>query len=166
MVCCTIYNHELIGFYVLDDGTVTGDRYQSMLLRYLLLKLPNYHSGMIIEQSWVPPNYELLIRQYLDPRLPESWIGSHKPILYPAKSPDWSLVTSFFRLKWRKMYVGSFQRLFSSSRQNVVKLLQPSIKEDLKWCKKPQKQTFVRNSTRWSKFWTFTKLVNIYEPHL
>lgn len=88
MVWCAISENEVIGPYFFDDGSVTGDRYKRMLRYYLFPKLSNYPSDMIFQQDGAPPHYAIPVRQYLDHKLPNRWMGRGGPIPWPARSPD------------------------------------------------------------------------------
>ena len=43
---------------------------------------------MIFQQDGAPPHYAIPVRQYLDHKLPNRWMGRGGPIPWPAQSPD------------------------------------------------------------------------------
>lgn len=88
MVWCAVSQYEIIGPYFFQNETVTGDRYKSMLVHYVFPKLRDYPDSMLFQQDGAPPHYAVTVRQYLDRKLPNRWIGRGGPIAWPARSPD------------------------------------------------------------------------------
>lgn len=43
---------------------------------------------MIFQQDGAPPHFALAVRQYLDRRFPNRWIGRRRPVEWPPRSPD------------------------------------------------------------------------------
>lgn len=80
-----------------DDGSVTGDRYINVLRYFLFQKVANYFFDMIFLQDGTPLQYVILVRAYLDRKLPKRWMGRGGPISWSTQSPDLTHATSFSR---------------------------------------------------------------------
>lgn len=88
MVWCGITAKEIIGPYFFDNENVTGDSYKKMLRYFVFRKLANYPDDMLFQHDGAPAHYALQVREYLDRKLPNRWIGRAGPIAWPARSPD------------------------------------------------------------------------------
>ena len=61
-----------------------------------------YSEGItFFQQDGVPPHYDAQVRQFLDQRFHNHWIGRRGPIEWPARSPDLSPL-DLSRRKWIK----------------------------------------------------------------
>ncbi len=88
MVWCAMSKSGVIGPYFFENENVTGSTYKRMLRYFLFPKLQNYPENMIFQQDGAPPHYSLEVREYLDRKLPNQWIGRGGPISWPSRSPD------------------------------------------------------------------------------
>ena len=87
MVWCGISSTRLIGPYFME-GPVTGESYRNMLEQFLWPQLK--FQRMFFQQDGAPAHYSLLVRDWLDQKLPNRWIGRRGPFDWPARSPDLS----------------------------------------------------------------------------
>ena len=88
MVWCALSQNEIIGPYFFENENVTGSTYKRMLRYFLFPKPRNYPETMIFQQDGAPPHYSLEVREYLNRKLPNQWMGRGGPISWPARSPD------------------------------------------------------------------------------
>ncbi len=88
MVWCAMSKSGVIGPYFFENENVTGSTYKRMLRYFLFPKLQNYSENMIFQQDGAPPHYSLEVREYIDRKLPNQWIGRGGPISWPSRSPD------------------------------------------------------------------------------
>ena len=58
MVWCALYKKQIIRSYFFEDGNMTGSRYKSMLLYFLLPKLRDYPESMIFQQDGAPVQWQ------------------------------------------------------------------------------------------------------------
>lgn len=85
MVWCGMSSRGLIGPYFFHNS-VTGQTYLEMLRVFLWPQIRRHR--MLFQQDGAPPHYALPVRQWLDERFPERWIGRRGPYDWPARSPD------------------------------------------------------------------------------
>ncbi len=95
MVWCAMSKSPVTGPYLFENENVTGSTYKRMLLYFLFPKLQNYPENMIFQQDSGSPHYYLELREYLDGKLPNQWIGRGGPILWPSRSLDLTLCDYF-----------------------------------------------------------------------
>ena len=88
MVWCGVSKNEIIGPYFFGNETVTGESYKKLLRYYAFPKLRDYPDNTIFQQDGAPPHYAVPVRQYLDKKYPNKWMGRGGPILWPPRSPD------------------------------------------------------------------------------
>ena len=48
----------------------------------------NKKQVMYFQQDGCPAHYALIVRQWLDDKFPDRWIGRRGPLFWPARSPD------------------------------------------------------------------------------
>lgn len=106
MVWCAISKKGFIGPYFFENGNVTGASYRSMLRYFFFPKLRDYPADYIFQQDGAPPHFALPVRQYLDRKVPNRWIGRAGPVSWPARSPDLT-PCDFFLWGYIKDYVFS-----------------------------------------------------------
>lgn len=87
MVWCGITSGGIIGPYFFDEN-VTAESYLAMLKDFLWPKVK--HKGMYFQQDGAPPHYALIVRDWLNEKFANRWIGRRGPIEWPARSPDLS----------------------------------------------------------------------------
>ena len=85
MVWCGMNSSGLIGPYFFD-GSVTSESYLQMLDDFLwpLVK----QQRMFFQQDGAPAHYSLDVRNWLNKKFGDRWIGRRGPIEWPARSPD------------------------------------------------------------------------------
>jgi transposase len=87
MVWCGVTSAGLIGPYFFD-GTATAARYLDMLRDFVWPRVK--HKGLSFQQDGAPPHYSVAVRNWLNEKFPDRWIGRRGPIEWPARSPDLS----------------------------------------------------------------------------
>lgn len=87
-VWCAMSANQVFGPYYFDSPIVTGESYKQLLTNYFLPMLPSLPPDAIFQQDGAPPHYSLEVRQLLDEKLPDSWIGRGGPTRWPPRSPD------------------------------------------------------------------------------
>ena len=85
MVWAGVTSSRLIGPYIFE-GPVTGESYLQMLDQYLWPQISRRR--FYFQQDGAPAHYAQNVRQWLDDKLPNRWIGRRGPIEWPARSPD------------------------------------------------------------------------------
>ena len=88
MAWCAISKSGVIGPYFLENENVTGSTCKRISHYFLFLKLQNHPENLIFHQDGPPPQYSLELREYLDWKCPNQWIGRRGPILWLSNSPD------------------------------------------------------------------------------
>jgi hypothetical protein len=106
MVWCAISKKGIIGPYFYENENVTGETYKKMLRYYFFPKLRDYSSDVIFQQDGAAPHFAVIVRQYLNYKLPGRWMGRGGPISWPARSPDLT-PCDFFLWGYIKDYVFS-----------------------------------------------------------
>lgn len=75
MVWCALSRREIIGPYFFENENVTGATYKRLLRYFLFPKLRDYPENLIFQQDGASPHYANIVRQYLDRKLPNQWMG-------------------------------------------------------------------------------------------
>ena len=88
MVWCALFRGEIIGPYFFENESFTGVTYKRKLRYFFITRLQNYPETKIFQQDGPPPHYAISVREYLDRKIPNRWMGRGKPISRPARSPD------------------------------------------------------------------------------
>ena len=88
MVWCALSKKEIIGPYFFENETVNQYSYKRMLRYFFFPKVRDYPDDIMFQQDGAPPHFANSVRQYLDTKLPNRWIGRGGPIPWPARSPD------------------------------------------------------------------------------
>jgi len=106
-VWCGIVNKILLGPYKIDHlNGVTylnflENDFEEMFDDNIPLSISN---KIYFMQDGAPAHYSLTVRDYLDERFPEKWIGRRGSIAWPARSPDLT-PCDFFLWGYLKSYV-------------------------------------------------------------
>lgn len=95
-VWCGVIGSKILGPYIFE-GTLTGDHYLHFLqnnFEDLLDELPLQTLGMLewFQHDGAPPHNQGTVRDYLQVKFPNSWIGRNAPVLWPPRSPDLSVL--------------------------------------------------------------------------
>lgn len=73
------------------DGNVTSQSYLAMLNSFFWPELTErgFQDDAIFMQDGAPPHFGLIVRQWLNDRFPERWMGRSSPNMpWPPRSPD------------------------------------------------------------------------------
>jgi len=92
-VWCAVLDDQLTSSFILE-GRLTGEAY----LRFLQEELPrllgdvllNKRGRIYFQHDGTPPHFSREVRNFLNYRFPERWIGNGGPHKWPARSPDFS----------------------------------------------------------------------------
>lgn len=87
MVWAGITSKRVIGPYFVN-GLVNAESYLELLDHYLWPKIQ--HRGLFFQKDGAPAHYADVVREWLNTKLPNRWIGRRGPIEWPARSPDLS----------------------------------------------------------------------------
>ena len=87
MVWCGITSSGIIGPYFFDQN-VTAESYLAMLKDFLWPQVKTRR--MLFQQDGASAHYAAVVRNWLDEKFPNRWIGRRGPIEWPARSPDLS----------------------------------------------------------------------------
>lgn len=86
-----IIGNHLIGPFIID-GRLNGVNYLQFLqeeLNNLLEEVPlQIRNNMWFMHDGAPPHFSVIVREYLDNRFPNQWIGRGGPFPWPPRSPD------------------------------------------------------------------------------
>ena len=88
MVWCAISSRGIIRPYFFENVSVTGESYKKMLRYFFFPKLRDYPQDVIFQQDGAPPHFAIPVRQYLNQKLGNRWIGRGGPVAWPPRSPD------------------------------------------------------------------------------
>jgi hypothetical protein len=86
-------SNGLVGPYFFDD-TVAGSVYQEMLTTYAWPQLKR--KGLYFQHDGAGAHYVVAVREWLDEKFPDRWIGRRGPFECPARSPDLTTCDFFF----------------------------------------------------------------------
>lgn len=91
MVWCGILNGHLVGPFFFE-GNVTGQSFLEMLENRLPTLLEDVdlatRQRMWFQLDGAPPHFSLIVRNFLNNRYANKWIGRGGPIAWPPRSPD------------------------------------------------------------------------------
>lgn len=90
-----ILGDHIVGPFFIPDN-LNGERYLDLLennidpmITQILEEDDNLLEGeLFFQQDGAPPHFAIAVRQFLDNRFPERWIGRRGPVEWPARSPD------------------------------------------------------------------------------
>lgn len=86
---CAICSNGIVGPFFFDTH-VNADSYLA-LLKEKLWPAVEHHSeapNLYFQQDGAPPHYAKVVRQWLDEKFPERWLGRRGPVEWPPRSPD------------------------------------------------------------------------------
>ncbi len=84
-VWCGMSSNGLIGPFFFND-TVNGPLYKEMLVEYVWPKISR--KGFYFQHDGAGAHYAIIVREWLDKKFPNRWIGRRGPFDWPARSPD------------------------------------------------------------------------------
>lgn len=82
---CGIARDRILGPHFFTGSTVTADAYLQLLDQHIL---PHIRAHEYLQQDGAPPHWGLTVRNLLNQRLGQRWIGRSGPIVWPPRSPD------------------------------------------------------------------------------
>lgn len=88
-VWCAMSSDCIIGPYFFEEN-VTSQNYLAMLKDYFfpIIQRKRIVSKFMFQQDGASPHFSLIVRNWLNDKLPGRWIGRRGPIEWPARSPD------------------------------------------------------------------------------
>ena len=89
-VCCAMSKNQLVGAAFFEDDTVNRNNYLSMLQNFFIWEVRKLHKlwSIRFQQDGAPAHFSTDVRQYLDNRFPNRWIGRGGAIRWGPHSPD------------------------------------------------------------------------------
>ena len=79
--------------YSLLDTTMNGERYNNILNTHVIPSLTQRkHRKKVFQQDSAPPHFSIQVRENLNESLKNRWIGRARPIAWPPRSPDLSVL--------------------------------------------------------------------------
>ncbi|XP_054716800.1 uncharacterized protein LOC129226226 [Uloborus diversus] len=90
---------RVIGPFIFAERNINGDVYCDMLEEYVYPQLDDIEAekGLVyFQQDRAPPHFSLRVRESLDARLGNRWIGREGPIPWLPRSPDMTPLDFFF----------------------------------------------------------------------
>lgn len=145
-----IINNVIVG-PVFIEGSLTGGNYLHMLqgvIEDLLDDVPLSLTGHYYYQhDGAPPHYSRLVRDYLNTRYGDMWIGRGGPVPWPARSPDltpldfylWGEVKRLVYVEEAQSYDDLRNKIVSAfdvikSQTETLNLLQNSLRKRARLC--------------------------------
>lgn len=99
-VWCGLLNDRVVGPFFFAERTITGIIYLDMLELFVFPQIDEIEQQtgkrVIFMQDGAPPHYHLEVRNTLNARFPNGWIGRDAPIPWPPRSPDITPLDFFF----------------------------------------------------------------------
>ncbi|CAF1096118.1 unnamed protein product [Didymodactylos carnosus] len=130
MVWCGISSSGVVGPYFFND-IVTGPLYKEMLVSYAWPQLKN--KNFYFQHDGAGPHYAVIVREWLDRKFPDRWLGRRGPFDWPARSPDLS-PCDFFLWNYLKDIVFKTPPATITELQDRIKTACEEIPEDV--CRK------------------------------
>lgn len=92
-VFCAISRQKVYGPYFFDGLTINSISYLNLLKNFIFPLMENESDEFIFQQDGAPPHYHTSVREFLNQRAPNRWIGrcsSNDDVLltWPPRSPD------------------------------------------------------------------------------
>lgn len=91
-VWCGLMYDQVIGPFFFAEKTINGTIYLDMLEQFLFPQIEEIEEQtgerVIFMQDGAPPHYLRQVRDTLNNRFPNGWIGRGAPISWPPRSPD------------------------------------------------------------------------------
>lgn len=88
---CAMKNNRILAVHFYE-GNLNGDRYRGILENVLLNAIEdlplNRRMNVIYQHDGAPAHNSDQVVQFLNTHFPNQWMGTHGPILWPARSPD------------------------------------------------------------------------------
>ncbi|PNF16254.1 hypothetical protein B7P43_G11654 [Cryptotermes secundus] len=99
-VFCAVSQDKVYGPFFFEGNTVTGQTYLDMLQNWFFTSPQADSHDFIFQQDGAPPHWHLMVRDFLNEKVPQQWIGRKgaKDLAFcawPARSSDLT-VCDFF----------------------------------------------------------------------
>ncbi|PNF19518.1 hypothetical protein B7P43_G02327 [Cryptotermes secundus] len=99
-VFCAVSQDKVYGPFFFEGNTVTGQTYLDMLQNWLFTSLQADSHDFIFQQDGAPPHWHLMVRAFLNEKVPQQWIGRKgaqdlELCAWPARSPDFTVCVVF-----------------------------------------------------------------------
>ena len=94
-VWCGLHSRGMVGPVFIED-TVNQHNYLDILKKKVIPFCNEQFEEIIFQQDGAPPHYANKVRNYLNEKLPGTWIGRRGSMEWPARSPDLSPLDFFF----------------------------------------------------------------------
>ena len=85
MVWCGMTSNGLLGPYFFEEN-VNQFSYLNMLQGFVWPKIK--HKRLYFQQDGAATHYAITVREWLDAKMPNRWIGRRGPFEWPTCSPD------------------------------------------------------------------------------
>lgn len=147
-VWCGIVDKQIIGPFIFENP-LNGTNYLQFLAEDLPVLLENVslqtRTNMWFQHDGCPAHYSQNIREFLNERFPNRWIGRGSRSPWPARSPDLSVLDFYMwgRIKnivfseppsTRENMIGRIRRAINSISANEVEAAVTSINERVNHC--------------------------------
>ena len=83
MIWCGMYESRIIDPYFFSELSVTVSKYKRILRCYGLPKIQELPGGPVFQQAGARADYSISVRQYLDRKFVDDWIGRVGPTTWP-----------------------------------------------------------------------------------
>ena len=80
--------NKVIGPFFFQQKTITADIYLQTLTEYVPPQLEEFQAHILFQQDGAPPHWGKKVREFLDQKFSNRWIGRDGPIFWPPRSPD------------------------------------------------------------------------------
>ena len=87
-VWCGLLCNKVIGPFFFQQKTITADIYLQTLTEYVAPQLEEFQPHSLFQQDEAPPHWGKKVREFLDQKFSNRWIGRGGPIFWPPRSPD------------------------------------------------------------------------------
>jgi hypothetical protein len=89
MVWCGMWSNGIIGPFFFDTN-VNAHSYLNLLQEKFWPEIEQRDTAqhLYFQHDGAPPHYAMIVRQWLDKKFPQRWLGRRGPIDWPPRSPD------------------------------------------------------------------------------
>ena len=87
-VWCDLMHSQIIEPFVFAESTITADIYLNILKLYVVSQIEEFQPWVVFQQDGALPHRGLMVRNFLNETLPNTWITRSGPKPCPLRSPD------------------------------------------------------------------------------
>lgn len=132
-VWCAMSAECMIGPYFFEEN-VNASNYLDMLENFFwpIVKNKRIASKIMFQQDGAAAHYSLIVRDWLDKRLPGRWIGRRGPIEWAARAPDLTPCDFFLWGYVKQKVYQKYHKNLAELREsiaNVIKSITPDVLE-------------------------------------